>query len=1195
MDQFVKYNSNIRKWRYIVQCICIVCVIWAGTAGAQISDILGTDTPNAGRIKINNNFDYVETQIDAMPGWIRDSLNVYRTDGLLDTVAIDTSMWEWYVKLHQYNELNELEDVAHLPLDAYYPKDLVWRSETYDDWEMVRWVDFVDTLAADTAFIDTLAANMDSLYLWNAKDSLAATHFFVDAGSWYPRQAALDSLGEFVAYYRGLGLYLDGDSVRLDLGPTPGLVLLESGVALDDSDIRNHDWTAGTENFSTSGSVTAGTAIRAGTSLYFDGVFAIKDSSDTDRTILDYIEAAEDYIVVGNSLFDTKFRGGNATDAIVIDEGVTTIDELLLNTVLSTDYFSAYSDLSAESKIGTGSAQVAAGDHTHGQLFNLGDSLASSHFYVTGGTYYVRQAGMDSLDNYENWLLYLNSSLEATMGSGEALDFQDGYGINLTMPVQDDVVVSVDTTEIETKAYTSNNYQPLGGDLTSLDALIGTGLVTRTASETFALRSIAGGTGISVSNSSGISGNPTVSFAYDWGLTDYGSDGFVDVDSSDVASKSYVNNNFDDYDSWDLQLNSVQAANMASGDALSFDEGWAMNITEPTGDHIQFEADSNAIKTLIESYGYGSGGFDLEDSLSASYFYRNAGWWYPRIAALEDSIEAVADHDDFQGFVAAEHYNRSVSNTYDLYTDNFIVEASSEQFAKFEDANSDNYVAFGFGSTGENFYLNFYDTGLSSSKFPFKAYRDTVFVSELKLTRDLIADYISYDHGLTDYGSDGDLDVDSTVFSSKTWSNNNFDNYGSWNLEINSAQAMNFTSGEALDVTEGWAMNITEPTGDELNVEVDSSAIKTLIESYGYGTGSGDITGVTAGNGLTGGGTSGDVTLTLGTPSSVTATSINHSTGSTHSHAVSGLTTSEFASAAVSQWTNDAGYITATLTDEEVEDVVGGMVASNTETGIAVTYQDGATRTILTVDTTSSGGDQIYIGGGAWEELKFFTNDKIVFTGDLESVSDAEFNAIIGSTQWQGADITAPYIDYEGPLYSNSGTLGLQYVADDFTVTVSRLDLNTGAVDWAELDSAVQDSIQADYEIHRVIVEVTEKDADEFIVKCTRKGTVISQDTLSTNSTSNDWECNAAGDIIYYDIKTALSLTDVEDGFINWRYTSSVASGFHHTNKVYGDYNTTSDLSSVAITDGSDMSDTWVSVICTDNKSAYFEVIVSAY
>ena len=38
--------------------------------------------------------------------------------------------------------------------------------------------------------------------------------------------------------------------------------------------------------------------------------------------------------------------------------------------------------------------------------------------------------------------------------------------------------------------------------------------------------------------------------------------------------------------------------------------------------------------------------------------------------------------------------------------------------------------------------------------------------------------------------------------------------------------------------------------------------------------------------------------------------------------------------------TNGAGYITATLTNEQVQDIVGGMVSGNTESGITVTYQD---------------------------------------------------------------------------------------------------------------------------------------------------------------------------------------------------------------------------------------------------------------
>ena len=41
------------------------------------------------------------------------------------------------------------------------------------------------------------------------------------------------------------------------------------------------------------------------------------------------------------------------------------------------------------------------------------------------------------------------------------------------------------------------------------------------------------------------------------------------------------------------------------------------------------------------------------------------------------------------------------------------------------------------------------------------------------------------------------------------------------------------------------------------------------------------------------------------------------------------------------QLTNGAGFITATLTNEQVQDIVGGMVTGNTETGITVTYQAG--------------------------------------------------------------------------------------------------------------------------------------------------------------------------------------------------------------------------------------------------------------
>ena len=50
----------------------------------------------------------------------------------------------------------------------------------------------------------------------------------------------------------------------------------------------------------------------------------------------------------------------------------------------------------------------------------------------------------------------------------------------------------------------------LANDLSALEAMSGTGLVARTASETYAQRTLTGGGGISVTNGDGASGNPTL-------------------------------------------------------------------------------------------------------------------------------------------------------------------------------------------------------------------------------------------------------------------------------------------------------------------------------------------------------------------------------------------------------------------------------------------------------------------------------------------------------------------------------------------------------------------------------------------------------------------------------------------------------------------------------------------------------------
>jgi trimeric autotransporter adhesin len=61
--------------------------------------------------------------------------------------------------------------------------------------------------------------------------------------------------------------------------------------------------------------------------------------------------------------------------------------------------------------------------------------------------------------------------------------------------------------------------QPSDPDLTAVAALSGAGVAVRTAPDTWALRSVAAGTGISVANGDGAAGNPTVSVNSDVVLT----------------------------------------------------------------------------------------------------------------------------------------------------------------------------------------------------------------------------------------------------------------------------------------------------------------------------------------------------------------------------------------------------------------------------------------------------------------------------------------------------------------------------------------------------------------------------------------------------------------------------------------------------------------------------------------------------
>lgn len=132
------------------------------------------------------------------------------------------------------------------------------------------------------------------------------------------------------------------------------------------------------------------------------------------------------------------------------------------------------------------------------------------------------------------------------------------------------------------------------------------------------------------------------------------------------------------------------------------------------------------------------------------------------------------------------------------------------------------------------------------------------------------------------------------------------------------------------------------------------------------------------------------------------------------------------------QLTNGAGYITATLTNEQVQDIVGGMVSGNTETGITVTYQDSDGTLDFVVgtlnqDTTGTSGG--FTAGNA-SNLNSGTIPDGRFPATLPAISGANLTNLPASSDstklpLSGGELTGDLITHVvKPDGNNTRTLG---------------------------------------------------------------------------------------------------------------------------------------------------------------------------